>query len=138
MSWEDILKESIIKNELPPKAVAGEYVDPERTRAMNDWARAYTNDVLNQLRTIDDPTFGHLTIDREDQKVILGNRKRTEMDFNLFANEVKSWVRDAAHNPNKYSYATDGATLAKIPSRVVQFIRSNSTGVDDFFQYVRA
>jgi len=124
--------------ELPPKVEAGGYVDPERTRAMNDWARAYKTDVLNQLRNISDPTFGHLTIDNQAQKVILGSIGGKEMSFNEFANQVKSWVRDAAHNPNKYSYATNGVELSKIPSKVVQFIRSNSTGVEDFFRYVGA
>ena len=133
MEWFNVLKNV----ELPPKAEAGTPVDPQRKQNMDNWARAYVNDVLNQLRNISDPTFGHLTIDNQGQKVILGNTNRTEMDFNKFANEVKSWVRDAAHNPNKYSFATNGAELAKIPSKVVQFIRSNSTGVEDFFKYVR-
>jgi len=131
MAWEDILK-----NELPPKAVAGTPVDPSRTQAMNTWANAYVNDVMNQLRTLTDPTFGHLNIDRERQMVQLGNKDRTEMEFSYFANEVKSWVRDAAYNPQKYSYATRGDELAQIPNKVVSFIRSNSTGVLDFFQYV--
>ena len=146
MTWKNIL----MKAQIPPEPPEGAVRTEQYRQQMDTWAMAYEQDVLRQcneqqqLDTENSVANGGSGYSRgyfkfENNRVIMGNRAKTVVDFRQFANSIKRFVRNAVYNPgSKYSsYAVNGDKLAKIPNNVVAMLGGNSTAIQDYYDWIK-
>tara|TARA_R110002020_G_scaffold273258_1_gene488353 strand:+ start:1226 stop:1612 length:387 start_codon:yes stop_codon:yes gene_type:complete len=127
MSWKDILKV-----ELPPKVPAGTPVDPERNRAMDEWAKEYEQKLLNQLNG---ELGSYIKFDGSNVSFEGFSNPLPAMPKSKFVNEVKGWVRDLTYNGG-YNYASEIESLSKTDD-FLRRISGNGNYISEFINYLK-
>ena len=132
MTWKDILK----KAELPPRMGEGQPITNEYRQQMDNWAKAYENDVIRQSKELlaNRPNSGYLRF--EGDTVSVPDLKKT-YSLEDFANRVKGFVRNVVYNPRKYNYSREIGEMAKMPNKVVATLQMNSSYIDEFHKYLK-
>tara|TARA_R110002051_G_C8536753_1_gene470475 strand:+ start:135 stop:521 length:387 start_codon:yes stop_codon:yes gene_type:complete len=126
MNWKDILK-----FEMPEKVVAGTPVDPERRRAMDDWAKEYERKLLNQLNQ----ELGNYIKVEGNQVSLEGfSNPLPPMSKSNFVNKIKGWVRDVVYTGN-YNYASEIESLSKKDDFLYR-LSNNGNYISEFRKYL--
>tara|TARA_R100000231_G_scaffold37181_6_gene32656 strand:+ start:13529 stop:13933 length:405 start_codon:yes stop_codon:yes gene_type:complete len=132
MTWKDIIR----KAELPPRMGVGQPITNEYRQQMDNWAKAYENDVIRQSKEqlANRPDAGYLLF--EGNTVSVTDLRKT-YSLEEFANIVKRFVRDVVYNPRKYNYSREIGEMAKMPNKVVATLQMNSSYIDEFHKYLK-
>ena len=139
MSWKNILKATLPEN----LGEAGEPVDYEKRKQLDEWGEKYESDVVRQLRERYNDMDGgyrekgalHIT---PTHVIFSPFNRKVKRTYDEFANDVKAFIRDVFYDPQKFNYGFELKSKAKIPNNIVGALQMKTSYANTYGDWLQS